>query len=132
MRIALLSVLTLSACSLRPDYQILLNQYAQHAMNAELLPNYLTAEALESARQSVELVSALGLRQIGNAVFDNVEDRGNGLLSACLDVSNVRFLDRQGEPIELENRQPRQSVTIWLQGESGAVKISRLETGMPC
>lgn len=132
MRIALLSVLMLSACSLRPDYQVLLDQYALNAATTEALPKYLTADALESAIKSAELVSALGLQQIGTAIFENLEVRNNSLLSACLDVSNVQFVDSQGQSVELENRVARQSVTVWLEDSSGSLKISRLETGGPC
>jgi hypothetical protein len=130
MRLILFTLLLLTGCTSNFDHQLLLADYARHSIDKTLLSNYLEGDALESALNSVDLLKELDLSQRGVAHFDDVRSFGPELAQACLDVSAVSFLNSSGQVIELENRIPRQAVTLWFNAESK--KISRLEVGGAC
>jgi hypothetical protein len=131
MRFLSLIALLLAGCSSN-NHDALLNDYARNATNSAMLSDFLTGEALTSGRNSIELMADLGLRQVGEAAFENVEQVSPSLLTACLDVSNVQFLDSAAQVVKLENRALRQAATLWLEKKDGRTKISRLEVGGPC
>ena len=95
-----------------------------------MLANYLEGDALESALNSVNLMQELDLIQSGVAKFEDVQSHGSELAEACLDVSSVSFRNSSGREVELENRIPRQVVTLWFNPESK--RIFRLEVGGEC
>ncbi len=130
MRLILFTLFLLTGCTSNFDHQSLLADYARNSIDKTLLSNYLEGDALESALNSVDLLEELDLNQRGVAHFDDVRSYGPELAQACLDVSTVSFLNSSGQVVELENRIPRQAVTLWFNAESK--KIFRFEVGGAC
>lgn len=130
MRLALSALLLLTGCTATFDHQVLLAEYARNATDKTMLANYLEGDALESALNSVNLMQELDLIQSGVAKFEDVQSHGSELAEACLDVSSVSFRNSSGREVELENRIPRQVVTLWFNPESK--RIFRLEVGGEC
>ena len=124
--------LLLTACSMDYPVQDLLDGYAAHAADRELLGQYLADKALTSALDSLDLLDSLGLTQVGIAEFHDVHQIGTNLFAGCLDVSGVGFMDSAGDSVQLAGRQETISVSIWFTGSSGARRISAIETGEPC
>jgi hypothetical protein len=110
--LALVALLTLAGCSGQEQQaQTLLNEYAAAAASGQDLTSYLTSEALSSAQESQLLIEELGLSSFGRGRFSETKALSSGKFQSCLDVSEIRFLDANAEPFELE-RMARQWVFV--------------------
>lgn len=110
--LALVALLALAGCTGQAQQaQTLLNEYAAAAASGQDLTPYLTSEALSSAQESQLLVEELGLSSFGTSRFTETKALSSGEYQSCLDVSQIRFLDANSEPFELE-RQARQWVFV--------------------
>lgn len=129
MHILLLITLLLAGCtSPASSAEQSLNQYAQAAANGHGFDDLLVGQALESALETRELISELGLESFGTSRFFNTKHLGADRFRSCLDVSATSFRDSNGERLLLD-RLERQLVLVRF--ENGLVADLQLE-GVSC
>ncbi|MEK9578019.1 MAG: hypothetical protein VW008_01570 [Aquiluna sp.] len=130
MRIWLTLVLILTGCANvneRAVIQQTLDGYAQAAAKGAQLEEFLSGEALTSARQSAALMSDLGFTQLGMANFE-IATVGEGEVSGCLDLSGVQVVDSQGALV-----QPNRTDRLQFTGRFGEdARLYKLEVLGPC
>lgn len=123
MRISIFLLLLLAGCT-GPvqSAESVLNSYALAAANRADFTAYLSGAALESAQQSEDLLSELGLVSYGSSYFSMTKLIGSHRYQSCLDVSATSFRDANGLELELD-RIERQLVVVDFVGD----KVSNLE-----
>jgi hypothetical protein len=125
----LLLLLLLTGCSSQSKVvESQLNSYAVGASRGSDLTQWLTGNALESARQSAKLVEELGLISYGSSSFSQTANIDQDLFESCLDLSGIQFRDSSG--VLLVPPSPvRQRVEVSMQRDL----VSNIElSGVPC
>lgn len=111
-----------------------LNLYAIETLtNSPRFDRVLEGDALESAIQTQELVTSLGLIQLGHSSFSETTLISADQFESCLDVSATRFVYENGEDFPMPERMERQLIRAKFTERSSEVKINLLEmVGREC
>jgi hypothetical protein len=102
MRFLVLVSLLLAGCSSPIElYQHALDEYSAASAEGNLRLT-LTGSALHSASQSQQFLKELGWTQLGQSKFEQTQLVGEGLVTSCLDVSGISFIDSSGVPVAID------------------------------
>jgi len=107
MKVLLIPILLLAGCTPPLDtYQRALDTYATNASDGDL-ESTLTGSALQTAKQSQDLLREIGWIQVGKSRFEDTKLAGESTVVSCLDVSGVSFIDVSGRAISPQQRDDR-------------------------